>query len=202
MLSSEDGTERGWLRPLSLAIVAAMALVACGGDDDDSGASPGDDQSNGDVTRLNEDRDDNDTDVVEDVDACALLTRDEVEEALETPVGVPEPGATGPYETCTWNTEEVSLQFVIVQVQDDVSEDEFLTSAEGAAGFLDEDVQAIDGLGDSAFDLGGFLYAHEGEYEVVLTNVYGLDLENPDEEAEAQVKNEALMSAALSRLPD
>ena len=193
---------------LVLTVVVLGTAAACGGDDDDGGESdsttPAPTQEDGDATvnpTPNEGEDDGNSDVAAGVDACDLLTQEEVGAALGTAAAAPQRGASGPYETCTWNTEEISLKFVIVQVHSGVSREEFLEQQQTTATLLDEDSIDVDGLGDAAYEMGGFLYAHEGDFELVLTNILGLNAEDPDEAAQALEINSGLMEAALSRLP-
>ena len=90
---------------------------------------------------------------------------------------------------------------MILQVRSGVSEAEFRDETEEAAAFLGEDFAEIDGIGDAAYEVGGFVYTHQGEYELVMTNVLGLDPTDPEEEAQALDVNVGLMEKALSRLP-
>jgi len=189
-----------------LALVVLMALaLACGGGDDDApnntnpAATPGGD--NGDDPGGNGSPPPTQEPGVSGVDPCALLTQEEVEEALGEAAAEPEHGAAGPYETCTWNTQDVALKFVIVQVHGGVSREAFLNQKDETAAFLDEDVTDVDDLGDAAYDLGGFLYAHQGEFEVVMTNILGFNNDDPDQASQALEVNVGLMELALGRLP-
>ena len=192
---------------LLLALVLMLGVVfACGGGDDDGpdntnpAATPeGDDD--GEDTGGNDSPAATQEPGVSGVDPCELLTQGEVEEALGEAAAAPEHGAAGPYETCTWNTLDVALKFVIVQVHGGVSREGFLEQKDNSEAFLDEEVTDIDDLGDAAYDLGGFLYAHQGDYEVVMTNILGFNNEDPDQAAQARVVNIGLMEQALSRLP-
>jgi hypothetical protein len=200
-------TQRSWCQNATFTLLLLLVLTAgCGGGDDDSpnntspattseGAGGGDDTGGNDSPAPTLEPG------ASGVDPCALLTQEEVEAALGEPAAPPERGATGPYETCTWNTQAVALKFVIVQVHAGVTREEFLDQKDNTAAFLDEDVTDVDDLGDSAYDLGGFLYAHQGDFEVVMTNILGLNNDDPDQAAQALEVNRTLMAQALARLP-
>jgi len=72
---------------------------------------------------------------------------------------------------------------------------------ESAGAFLNEEVNPVDGLGDAAYEIGGSLYAHQGDYEVVLAPLLGFNFDDPDEAAQSLEVNRVLMESALSRLP-
>jgi hypothetical protein len=185
-----------------LGLVLA-AVFACGGGDDDAG------QTVGPTTAPAATQDGGGTASVAPadgggaagVDVCELLTQEEVEAALGQAASAPQPGASGPYEACTWNTVEISLKFVILQVHGGVSREQFLSQKDETAAFLDTDVTDVEGVGDAAYDLDGFLYAHQGDFELVLTNILGLDQTDPGQAAQALEINRTLMNAALGRLP-
>jgi hypothetical protein len=190
---------------LSLALLLGVAVACGGGSDDTTGETDAAATSTGDggsgTPGPTGAPSGGNTDVASGVEACDLLTKAEVEEALGEAATEPQAGASGPYETCTWNTQEVALKFVILQVHSGVSREEFLTQKDQTAAFLDEDVTDVEGLGDAAYDLGGFLYAHQGNFELVMTNILGFNVDDPAEAAQALEVNRGLMEKALGRLP-
>ncbi len=190
-----------WFALLVLTCCLALA-VACS--DDDSDTSPTATQADSaDETPAETNAPGSDpTAPANGIDSCELLTREEVEEALgQEAAEAPDRSVSEPYQTCTWNTKDSSLKFVIVQVQGGVTLDEFSAQQASAGTFLNEEVHSVDGLGDSAYEVAGFLYAHQGEYEVVMTNLLGFNFDHPDEAAQALEVNRGLMESALSRLP-
>lgn len=206
------------MRTLTLvaAFSAALLLIlaACGGGDDNDNNNSGQPRSSQTATEAvstedgavgatdGADGDGGDAGGEGGINACDLLTAEEVEEALGSAAGDPEEGASGPSETCTWRPEQLSLSLVRVEVQEGVSEEAFRTSTETAATFLGEEAIELDGLGDAAYDLGGFIYAHKGDYQLVMTNILGFDLTNPDQERQALDVNVILMGQALQRVPE
>lgn len=189
---------------IALTLVLGLAISCGSGGDDETAettATAADVAGGGSDTPIPTAPTSGDTDVASGVEACGLLTKAEVEEALGEAATEPQAGASGPYETCTWNTQEIGLKFVIVQVHSGVSREEFLAQKDQTAAFLGEDVTDVDGLGDAAYDMGGFLYAHQGSYEIVMTNILGYNNDVPEEAAQALEVNRGLMEKALGRLP-
>jgi hypothetical protein len=158
--------KRVWVLLVVIAL-AALLLAACGGDDDDDGGGNGptateavdggddddgggdDDGDGGEETSPPDGGGDDDDDGGGgggngDVpDVCALLTTDEVSDALGVPVGEGEQSNTDPFFICNWLETEafdsVSLQ---VLTGDDDSREFYYE--------LTEDAEELDGLGDRA----------------------------------------------------
>lgn len=194
-----------WFASLAGLSLTFLALaVACGGGGDDGDTSPATSQvdNGGGAPAATNDPGADPTAPADGIDSCQLLTREEVEEALgQEAADEPDRSVSEPYQTCTWNTKDTSLKFVIVQIQGGVTLDEFMAQQASAGTFLNEEVHPVDGLGDAAYEVGGFLYAHQGDYELVMTNLLGLNFEIPEEAEQALEVNRSLTEKALSRLP-
>jgi hypothetical protein len=163
----------------ALVTLVVLSLGACGGDDDDGSGSTS--PSGTEVSAHG------------DIDPCELVTADEAEEVLGEPVTDGEHGSTAPYESCTYNVESVAVKFVLVQVRTGISLDDFRSSIEDAAEFLDENPETVDGVGDAAYVLAGLLYSHDGDVEVVMSVVLGVG--EQDEDAVLESEKELAITA-------
>jgi Protein of unknown function (DUF3558) len=130
-----------------LVLVAGTALTACGGADDDSG-SKGDASDATPTSGVASDPTESDVPDL-DVEACDLLSADEVAEAVGTPVkeGTPSSGPAitgGEFSSCTWVSDDpdhpADSATITVYPNSDAAD-----SARG------EDAQPVEELGSSAF---------------------------------------------------
>lgn len=196
---------RLWL--LTGVAVAGLALVlsACGGDDDDddSGSSAPtvteeDDGGDGQATATDEP---SDGDFSGKVDPCELITSDDAKEFLDVPVSEAERSGSGTYNVCTYNAEDpLQFRFLIVQVRDDVSKSEFENERTVSEGAIGSSFQGLDGVGDSAYDIGGLLFAHKGNTSIVVSAVTDLNLDETDPEGVMLELNTRIAMRALERL--
>ena len=188
--------------------VAGLALVlsACGGDDDDGsgGSTPaateegGDDEGDGQPTATDEPSDE---DFSGNVDPCELITSDDAEDFLDVPVSEAERRGSGTYNVCTYNAKDpLQFRFLIVQVRDDVSKSEFEDERDVSEEAIGNAFQEVDGVGDSAYDIGGLLFAHKGDTAIVVSAVTGLNLDETDPEGVMLELNTRIAIRALERL--
>ena len=146
------------LVPVLLASVAT--LTACGGDD--SGDQAADDPTSASTEATEGGAGDDGGDPAGDVAACDLLTTDEVEAAVGSPVedGVPTSGPAvtgGDFSTCVWQSAD----------PDNPADTATLTIYENAAAadaVRSDGSPAVDGIGDSAFsDSVSSVWVYDGE---------------------------------------
>ena len=169
-------------------LVAPAVLMACGGDD--SGGDDADDAptaSSSETTQLSSEAGD-------EVAACDLLTTEEVEAAVGTPVkeGVPrsgEPITGGTYTSCLWMSDDPSNPADQAQLY-------LYSNTEAADSAREDDSQEISGIGDSAFTVtfaGVWVYQGEQSFLAQWYTISGTDEENLP-------KSEALAKAASAKL--
>mgnify|MGYP001316269556 CR=1 FL=1 len=191
-----------------MAAVAGLALVlsACGGgDDDDLGGSTstateegGGDKGDGQPPSTDEPSEEG---FSGKVDPCELITSDDAEEFLDVPVSEAERSGSGPYNVCTYNAKDpLQFKFLIVQVRDDVLKSEFDDERTASEGAIGSSFQGVDGVGDSAYDIGGLLFAHKGDTAIVVSAVTGLSLDETDPEGVVLELNTRIAMRALERL--
>lgn len=163
------------LAPAFFAFVTlALAVAACGGDDD--GGSTTDAPTEVPVT---------------DLDVCALLTEDEVEEALNEAVVDVVPEDLPPSFFCDWFTENDNGVSIEVLTSDKESREAYYDSA-------GDDIETVPGLGERA------QYTSYGAVEV-LTEDYVISLFiTSDTATDEEIREETitLMELALPRIPD
>lgn len=128
------------------------------------------------------------------IDACALLTKDEVEAVIGMPVGSPQPEESpAPFFGCRYE-EDGLTQIVSIGVLawSDVEE------AEASFEFGADQYPAIEGLGDRAYNSQPIdeVTVLAGRYELSV----GLYFVSDDDEAELAMARE-LAATALDRLP-
>ena len=139
-----------------LLLVAAAALTACGGDD-------GDDSSAEDTpSATQETGDDSGDDPEENVVACDLLTADEVEAAVGSPVkeGIQTSGPAaigGDFSTCVWQSADPDNPA-------DTATITIYQNAAAADSVRGEDSQDLEGIGDQAFsDTVSSVWVYDGD---------------------------------------
>jgi hypothetical protein len=139
-----------------LLLVAAAALTACGGDD-------GDDPSAEDAPSATQDAgDDGGDDPAGDVAACDLLTPDEVEAAVGSPVkeGIQTSGPAvtgGDFSTCVWQSADPENPA-------DTATITIYENAAAADSVRGEDSQDLEGIGDQAFsDTVSSVWVYDGD---------------------------------------
>jgi hypothetical protein len=137
-------------------LVAAAALTACGGDD-------GDDASAADTPSATQDAgDDGGDDPADDVAACDLLTPDEVEAAVGSPVkeGIQTSGPAvtgGDFSTCLWQSADPENPA-------DTATITIYENAAAADSVRGEDSQDLEGIGDQAFsDTVSSVWVYDGD---------------------------------------
>lgn len=128
------------------------------------------------------------------IDACALLTKDEVEAVIGMPVGSPQPEESPPpFSGCRYE-EDGLTQIVSIGVVawNDVDE------AEASFEFGADQYAAVEGLGDRAYNSQPIddVTVLAGRYELSV----GLYFVSDDDEAELEMARE-LAATALDRLP-
>ena len=191
------------MRPLrwlgALAVVMALVTTACGGDDNDNGASgdkAGDEASQDAGGESTDDATADETaDESLDVDNCSLLTSEEVSRLSDEPLTSPEDGLLG----CGWNFEGESIDsFSIRSFRED-------TTAAAHAKELapNNDVIPIDGVGDEALGLArdgnvNFLVARDGKLFVEMVMTF---LDVPPDSPNFETAKE-LAITALERLKE
>lgn len=170
------------LAPLTAVAVVLLFVAACGGGDDGNGdqaASPtatgGGDGNDGGPTSPGDGNGGGGGDgIVGDVDACALVTTDEVSAALGETVAEGIGTSQSPFATCTWEAE--SGNFIDVMVYS-ASRDE----VEAYFEISREDFEEIDGIGEAAYWAGSpFLQIEvlQGTYDVAISvGVYEPDFD-------------------------
>ncbi len=197
-----------WLTLLAAPVAALVLLgAACGGGDDDDGDSGDDDgaatatldsgdggdsadEETPEATAEDEGDDDSgDDSAAGAVDACSLVTGDEAEAALGSPVSDGEVQEFPPVYSCTYRPEEFGLVIVSVLVYDNDEQAEITHQA----AIDNNEYEEIDGIGESAyFALGFGITALQGKYEVTV------DVAGPDNDRELE---EELAKVAVERLP-
>jgi hypothetical protein len=203
---------RTWLLVLTGIIAALLLLSACG-DDDDSGADEeveagasldaGEDDPSEEATDATDDGDGDSTQGEDDagdddsgsdgrtVDACSLLTAEELSEAMGVSMEAEEPQNFDPIFSCQWSgpaLESVSLSVLYG------GEDELNTYYE-----MSEDSEDVDDLGERAQWTAGILNFLE-----VQTDDYILDVSvNAPELEDEEAKKRAIQFAelAMDRVP-
>ena len=138
-----------------LALVACAALSACGGDD-------GDDGDDRDGSSAEDTPSAAQGDSADDVVACDLLTSDEVEAAVGSPVkgGIPTSGPAvtgGDFTTCVWQSADA----------ENPADSATLTiyeNADAADSVRGDDSLDLEGIGDQAFsDTISSVWVYDGE---------------------------------------
>jgi hypothetical protein len=133
-----------------LALVACAALTACGEGDDDSSADDTSSATQG------------DSGDGDDVAACDLLTTDEVEAAVGSPVkeGIQTSGPAvigGDFSTCVWQSGDAENPADTATVT-------IYENADAADSVRSEDSQDIEGIGDQAFsDSVSSVWVYDGD---------------------------------------
>jgi len=159
---------------LTVVALAALVLAACGGDDDyDSGGDTGPTATEVDDAGGGDDSGDDSGGNGDVVDACALLTEEEVGAVLGTSVPVGEPQNFDPFFGCSWITETFDSADISVTVGD---------AGESLYEFNNDDAEEIDGLGDRAQYLTGLLGLLEvlkGDYYLSVS-VNSFEMEDDD----------------------
>jgi hypothetical protein len=125
-----------------LALVACVALSACGGDD-------GDDDEAGDGSSAEDTPSATEGGSADDVAACDLLTPDEVEAAVGSPVkeGIPASGPAitgGAFSSCVWQSADAENPA-------DTATLTIYENADAADSVRGDDSQDLEGIGDQAF---------------------------------------------------
>jgi hypothetical protein len=188
---------------LAALALAALLLAACGGDDD---AGEGDDGGGTATVPADDDGDDSgDGDGDDDsgnggasLDACELLTADDVEPLLgERPDAEQE--TVGLFDTCGYYATE-TFEFVQLQVCECLTGDDFDSSMEASAEALEVDVVDVSRVGDKAAWIDGILWTTNGDATInvwIATEEYNTAADDADAiEATAELANEI-----LDRLP-
>ena len=150
-------------RLAALAAGLALTLAACGGDDN---ADTTDSDAGGDTIKppTVATSDDNAT---SSLDVCALLTNEQVEEAIGAPVVATHPGGGQGFATgaCGWElateTSDPGLPDFTMSVKTPGGRDQF--------DILADQMPAIPGLGDAAFQQGESIWAVSGDNLVVVS---------------------------------
>ena len=137
---------------LPLILPALLVIAACGGDDESGGseatasraeATDGTEPTGGDE-EPSPTEDDSGNGGGGEIDACSLLTDDEIEAVLGTPVtGAPDSDGVEQFSGCTWEGEGLAIVRVSVL---SASKEEVTAYFE----FAKNDSEAVDGLGDGA----------------------------------------------------
>jgi hypothetical protein len=180
-----------------LVLGAAVLLAACGGDDPAAPDAVAHTATTSSATKATA------TpfptarpDVADAIDACALVTKAEIESAVSATVldGAPEQMAN--LATCSYKDPDAPIStvaglsvFAAASASD--AREVFDLAKRNAA-----DVQEVDGLGDDAYwdDILGTLQVLEGTYEV------GIDVAS-DEGVDQRAAAKDIANKALSRLP-
>jgi len=143
--------------PILLASVAA--LTACGGDDSDDQAA---DEPASEATQDQTGDGGGDAGDSGDVKACDLLTPDQVEAAVGSPVkdGIPTSGPAitgGDFTTCVWQSADPEHPA-------DTATITIYENADAADSVRGEDSQDLEGIGDRAFsDSVSSVWVYDGE---------------------------------------
>jgi hypothetical protein len=170
-------------------LVVSATLTACGGDDNSSSAADAPRSSAG-----TSDPSDAGNPTGGDVAACDLLTTDEVEAAVGSPVkeGIArtgEPVTGGTFTSCLWQSDDPENPVDQAQL--------YLYSNTAAADSArEEDSQEVPGIGDQAFTVtfaGVWVYQGERSFLAQWSTLSGSDEEN-------RPKSEALAKAAADKL--
>lgn len=200
-----------WVFAGAVLTVLALTLAACGGGDDDDNNGPAateDAGGNGDEGDGGDDDSGADDDGGGDggdnfsgqIDPCEIFTAEDAEEFLDEPVAEPEKSGSGPYNVCTYNAaDELAFKFIIVQVRENISKDEFEAERDASEQVLGTEVVEVDDIGDSAYDVGGLLFVHEGSTELVISAITGFGGDEDQEKATLEL-NKSIAARALDRL--
>jgi hypothetical protein len=166
-----------------LLLVAGATLAACGGDDTSGGDEPTPSGATSDSG-----------DAGGDVAACDLLTTDEVQAAVGSPVkkGIArsgEPITGGTFTSCLWQSDDPDNPADQAQL--------FLYSNTDAADSArEDDSQDVSGIGDKAFTVtfaGVWVYQGEQSFLAQWYTISGSDEDNLP-------RSEALAKAAAAKL--
>jgi hypothetical protein len=184
--------------PRTIAVLLALTLTACGaaGDTVETDApapTAGDGAATGqpDATAPPSVTDSQPS---ADIDACALVTQDEVESIVGMAVGAPEPeDAPPPFFGCRYEDDEI-LPVVTVGIIASESTDDAVSLFEFGA----DQYPAVEGLGDRAYRSQPIdeITVLAGRYELSV----GLYFVSEDDDAEFEMARE-IAELVLSRLP-
>jgi hypothetical protein len=176
-------------RVLVIGALAALALAACGGDDGDSGSSPSGNGGNGGNGTA-----DAPSSGGGDVDACELLTTEEVEAAVGNPVA---DGRADIANSCNWDADTGFYAGTLVLAAG--TKDQCVAALE-----TDDTYTEASDIADGAFttynpNVGGTASVttctDKGQ---VTVDVYGYD--DPADEQHLRTASEELARQALARL--
>jgi hypothetical protein len=184
--------------PRTIAVLLALTLTACGAagdpvDTDSTTPTPGNGAATGqpDATAPPSVTDGPSS---ADIDACALVTQDEVESIVGMPVGAPEPeDAPPPFFSCRYEDDEI-LPVVKVSIIASESADDAVSLFELGA----DQYPAVEGLGDRAYRSQPIdeITVLAGRYELSV----GLYFVSEDDDAEFEMARE-IAELVLPRLP-
>jgi hypothetical protein len=111
-----------------------------------------------------------------------------------------ERSGSGTDSDCTYNAKDpLQFKFMIVQVRNDVSKSEFEDERDVSEEITGSAFQEVDGVGDSAYDIGGLLRA-KGDTSIVVSAVTGLNLDEADPEGAMLELNTRIAVRALERI--
>ena len=147
-----------------LAFSGLLLLAACGGDEEESTATPRGTQASAATASAGETETPAATTqpAAGELDPCALLTKADAETILGASLGESERQTVGPFETCIYG--DVAGNYVQVQVSDGVyTQSTFDDAMQAAAEELDIEAEPVSGLGDKAYWLAGVLWVQKGD---------------------------------------
>jgi hypothetical protein len=160
-------------RALGVLFFAALSglilLAACGGDDEESPATPGGTRTPAATASAGQTQTPAATTqpAAGELDPCALLTKAEAEAIVGASLGEPERQTVGPFETCSYGDDAGS--YVQVQVSSDVyTQSTFDDAMQAAAEQVDIEAMPVSGLGDKAYWLAGILWVQKGDVSLNL----------------------------------
>ena len=153
-----------------LTLSGLVLLAACGGDDEESTATPAATQTTSGTQAPAETASPGAEETATappqasggEIEPCALVTQADAEEILGVSLGEQERQTVGPFETCIYG--DVTGNYVQVQVSDAVyTESTFDDAMQAAAEQVDIEAEPVSGLGDKAYWLAGVLWVQKGD---------------------------------------
>ena len=198
---------------LLLALSGLFLLAACGGDDEESTATPGGTRAPATTQTPAGTQSAGATQTPApaatattapqasggEIDPCELVTQADAEEVLGVSLGEQERQTVGPFETCIYG--DVTGNYVQMQVGSDVyTQSTFGDAMEAAAEQIDIEAEPVSGLGDGAYWLAGVLWVQKGDVSLnVLVQTPELTELRLQGDTEAEQQKSLALSTDLAR---
>lgn len=167
----------------SLGLCGLLLLAACGGGGEESTASAQQTQTPAGTPKP----------PGSGIDPCALVTKEDAEAILGSPVDEPKRQTLDPFETCIYSAGTLAKGVQLLVGSDVYTTDSgFDDAMESAARSLGVEPNPIPGLGDKAYWLAGSLWVLKGN---ITFNLMVLTPELTDPQRDEEVREQEALSA-------